>query len=420
MAPPLRTAEHERIASAPAGRPGEWKAIGPYVSERAWGTVREDYSADGKAWEYFPLRARALARLPLERGRARRHLRSRPAHVLRARVLERPRSVPEGAHLRPDAGRRGITAKTRRSTGGTPTPRRPARGCSWRYHYPQAEFPYARLREENARRGRHDREFELADTGVFDGDRYWQINADYAKAAPRDLCVRIRIRNAGPEAAELHVLPTLWFRNRWAWDEGASAAGDPRRGGRSGRARSPRRSASAAGDSTRAATRPGRCPQLLFCENETNSVAALRRARADPVPQGRHQRSRGGRREDRESGAAGHEARVLVPDHCPPGATVELRLRLTPATRDCRSTSASGFDRTLADREREADEYYAALRPARRHRRRSGGDAPGVRRHGLEPAVLSLRRRALARRRSDAAGAAGGAQDRAQRRAGGT
>ncbi len=99
----------------------------------------------------------------------------------------------------------------------TPT----ASWLSWIYHYPQAEFPYARLREENARRTRQDREFELADTGIFDDGRWWRIAVDYAKAAPLDLCVRIRIRNAGPETATLDVLPTLWWRNRWTWDEGA-------------------------------------------------------------------------------------------------------------------------------------------------------------------------------------------------------
>jgi hypothetical protein len=100
----------------------------------------------------------------------------------------------------------------------TPT----ASWLSWRYHYPQCEFPYQRLCEENARRGRQDPEFELIDTGVFDSDRYWQIDVDYAKAAPQDICVRVQIRNAGSEAAELHVLPTaslgarrcfLWLRS---------------------------------------------------------------------------------------------------------------------------------------------------------------------------------------------------------------
>ncbi len=90
----------------------------------------------------------------------------------------------------------------------------------WRYYYPQAEFPYALLRQENARRSKDEPEFELVDTGIFEAYRYWQITADYAKAAPDDVCMRIELRNAGPDPAELHVLPTLWFRNRWSWDAG--------------------------------------------------------------------------------------------------------------------------------------------------------------------------------------------------------
>src|SRR5262249_44794720 len=89
----------------------------------------------------------------------------------------------------------------------------------WRYVYPQAAFPYEALLRENAARGRLDPEYELLDTGVFDTDRYWEIEATYAKAAPDDVCVVLHVRNAGPDAATLHVLPTLWFRNRWSWDE---------------------------------------------------------------------------------------------------------------------------------------------------------------------------------------------------------
>jgi hypothetical protein len=87
----------------------------------------------------------------------------------------------------------------------------------WRYHYPQRRFPYDDLVAENARRGAHDREYELVDTGVFAGDRYWAVTVDYAKAAPHDLVLRITVENRGPEPATLHVLPTLWYRNTWAW-----------------------------------------------------------------------------------------------------------------------------------------------------------------------------------------------------------
>src|SRR6266511_5446829 len=92
----------------------------------------------------------------------------------------------------------------------------------WRYVYPQGEFTYDRLVEENARRGRGDDEFDLLDSGLFDEDRYWDITAEYAKATPDDFCIRVQVRNAGPDEATLHVLPTIWFRNRWWWKEGVA------------------------------------------------------------------------------------------------------------------------------------------------------------------------------------------------------
>ena len=215
------SAEHARLAEGSAAAAGgDWKLVGPYVAERAWGTVREDYSADGDAWRYFPFdHARSRAYRWSEDGLA--GLCDRGQHLCFALAFWNGRdpmlkerifglSGPEGNH--------GEDAKEYWwYLDATPT----ASWLSWRYHYPQAEFPYARLREENARRTRDDPEFELLDTGIFDGDRYWQITADYAKAAPDDICIRIAARNMGPEPAELHLLPTLWFRNRWSWDDDA-------------------------------------------------------------------------------------------------------------------------------------------------------------------------------------------------------
>ena len=112
----------------------------------------------------------------------------------------------------------------------------------WRYWYPQREFPYADLTAENRRRSRLEPEYELLDTGIFDEDRYWDITADYAKAAPDDICIRLSVRNAGPEEATLHVLPTVWFRNTWSWgrdDRKPTLVGE----GRHDRRRAPRRSA---------------------------------------------------------------------------------------------------------------------------------------------------------------------------------
>jgi hypothetical protein len=360
MASPFRTAEHERLASAPAGQPGEWKAIGPYLSERAWGTVREDYSADGRAWQYFPYEhGRSRAYRWNEDGLAgicdlQQHLCFALAFwngrdpFLKERIFGL--AGPEGNH--------GEDAKEYWwYVDATPT----ASWLRWRYHYPQAEFPYARLREENARRGKHDREFELADTGVFDGGRYWQITADYAKAAPRDVCVRIRVRNAGPDAAALHVLPTLWFRNRWSWDEGA--------------ARPLIRAAEAPGSAIaeeeslgrwRLAAGPdpaGASPQLLFCENDTNAARLYGTPARTPYP-------KDGINDHVVAGARTvNPARNGTKMACwyrlavAPGATVELRLRLALDQSSGALDLGAGFDRTLADRAREADEYYATLGP---------------------------------------------------------
>src|SRR5262249_13691968 len=145
----------------------------------------------------------------------------------------------------------------------------------WRYMYPQAEFPYDALVEENARRGKHDPEFELVDTGVFDEGRYWEITADYAKAAHEDVLVRVSVRNMGPEPATIDVLPTLWFRNTWSWGydeprpeirlEGGALVADHAELGR--------RVLTAAGS-----------PEALFCENETNHERLFDGIPATPYP----------------------------------------------------------------------------------------------------------------------------------------
>ena len=200
------SAEHARLEDSSPDTPGNWKAIGPYVSERAWGTVREDYSADGQAWQYFPYEhARSRAYRWNEDGLA--GLCDRAQRLCFALAFWNGRdpflkerifglSGPEGNH--------GEDAKEYWwYIDATPT----SSWLRWRYHYPHAEFPYALLRQENARRNKDEPEFELVDTGVFEGDRYWQITADYAKASPDDVCMRISVRNVGPDPAELHVLP---------------------------------------------------------------------------------------------------------------------------------------------------------------------------------------------------------------------
>jgi hypothetical protein len=359
-----RTAEHARLAEATAGGPGEWKAIGPWLSERAWGSVREDYSADGNAWEYFPhdhARSRAyrwnedglagICDLNQRMCLALAFWNGRDA-ILKERVFGLGGS--EGNH--------GEDAKEYWwYVDATPT----ASWLRWRYHYPQAAFPCARLCEENARRGKGEREFELADTGIFDDGRYWQIDAHYAKAAPRDLCLRIRVHNAGPETAELHVLPTLWFRNRWSWK-----AGNPRPELRAASDGAPGVLTVLAEEALIGRWRliagpdpAGRLPEPLYCENDTNVERLSGIPPITPYP-------KDGINDHVVSGAPtvnpaqrGTKMACWYRLSVAPGDTVEIRLRLACEDAGAALDLGADFERTLAQRERESDEFYASLRP---------------------------------------------------------
>ncbi len=193
-----------------------WRMWGPYLSERAWGTVREDYSPGGTAWEYLSHdQARSRAYRWSEDGLG--GICDEHQFLCLAFAFWNGRDPILKERIFGLTGNEGNHGEDAKEywwyLDSTPT----HSWMRWRYVYPQDEFPYGRLVEENRRRGRGDPEFELIDTGIFDQDRYWDITADYAKASPEDLCVGLRIRNAGPEEATIHVLPTLWFRNTWAW-----------------------------------------------------------------------------------------------------------------------------------------------------------------------------------------------------------
>jgi hypothetical protein len=333
----------------PSGR-APWRRWGPYVSERAWGTVREDYSPGGTAWDSFPHdHARSRAYRWSEDGLAgicddRQNLclalafwNGRDA-ILKERIFGLTGS--EGNH--------GEDVKEYWFyLDSTPT----HSWMRWRYLYPQAEFPYARLVDENRRRGRLDPEYELADTGVFDDDRYWEITADYAKADPEDVLLRLTVRNAGPDAATIEVLPTLWFRNTWSWVEGAERPLIVADGGNL--------LAQHQDLGHRVLALSGE-PELLFCENESNAERLWNVPGSTSYP-------KDGINDHVVHGLAtvnpeprGTKAAARYRLAVAPGASVELRLRLSQGAPGDLHAS---FDDLMRRREEEADEFYAVLAP---------------------------------------------------------
>src|SRR5437763_12193848 len=224
--------ESTRLDETRAHR-AHWRRWGPYLADRQWGTVREDYSADGTAWEYFP---HDHARSRVYRwgedgilGISDNH--QRLCFALSLWNGHDPILKERYFGLTGAEGNHGEDVKEQYFyLDSTPT-HSYMRGL---YKYPQAAYPYAGLVEENRRRDRQQPELELLDTGVFDGERYFDVTVEYAKAAPDDVLIRITVDNRGPEAAALHVLPTLWFRNTWSWEAGAARPRLRAAGGRPG------------------------------------------------------------------------------------------------------------------------------------------------------------------------------------------
>ena len=209
------TAEHERLEQDRL-RTVYWKRWGPYLSERAWGTVREDYSANGTAWDYLPHdQARSKAYRWGEDGIA--GICDRHQYICFALALWNGRDPILKERLFGLTGEEGNHGEDVKEyyyyLDNTPT-----HGyMKYLYKYPQAAYPYDQLVVVNRQRGRSDPEYELIDTGVFDNDRYFDVFVEYAKASPEDILARITVINRAPEAAELDLLPTLWFRNTWSW-----------------------------------------------------------------------------------------------------------------------------------------------------------------------------------------------------------
>jgi hypothetical protein len=344
------THEHRRLEEDRTRR-RHWKRWGPYLSERAWGTVREDYSPYGTAWEYFSHdQARSRAYRWNEDGLlgiSDRHQRICFAVALwngRDPILkERPFG------LTGNEGNHGEDVKDYYFyLDSTPT----HSYMRALYKYPQAQFPYAALVEENRRRGRNAPEFELLDSGVFDDNRYFDVTVEYAKASCDDILIRVTAVNRGPEAATLHVLPTVWFRNTWSWESSAD-----------------RPSMHAADDTTIALREPkygerwlyvDGPSELLFCENETNTDR-LFGIPGSPWPKdGINDRIVAGRNTVNAK-RIGTKAAAHFHREVGPGESVVFRARLSDAAPP--TTPFADFDRIFARRLAEADEFYDTVIP---------------------------------------------------------
>ncbi len=398
-----------------------WYQWGPYVSERAWGSVREDYSADGDAWSSFPHdHARSRAYRWNEDGMAgisdvfgRLNLGLALWNGQDPILKERMFGLTNGE------GNHGEDVKEYWwYLDAVPS----SAWLRWRYHYPQAAYPYRRLIDENARRSKLEPEFELLDTGIFDDDRYWIVEVEYGKADPTDILARITVRNVGPGGGRAPRPADDLVPQRVVVGPGgrpAAALGVTRRvvaprqppGPR--RLRPPRRGG--AGRHAAAAA--------VLRERDQRGPH-LRAAADDAVPQGRHQRPRRGRRGDRQPRRNRLEGRRLVPGHR--RARRDRGAAPAPAAPAAERRPGRGGrpHRPPGPRVRRDDGAAARggrrlLRrpaPARGDRRRGDDHAPGVRRDAVEQAVLRVRRRPLARRRSRRRSAARRAADRSQRR----
>src|SRR5215472_10314085 len=335
-----------------------WKRWGPYVSERAWGTVREDYSPSGEAWEYFPHdHARSRAYRWNEDGLA--GICDRHQRLCFAVALWNGRDPILKERLFGLSGNEGNHGEDVKEyyfyLDSTPT------HCymKYLYKYPQSEYPYDRLVAENHRRGKDQPEFELIDTGVFDEDRYFDVFVEYAKAGIEDVCIRITVANRGPEAAELHLLPTLWFRNTWSWDESRnrpSLVFDPASGAIHALEYS-------IGSYWLYAEQGG---MPLFTENETNFERLFNTRNSSPfVKDAFHRYLIHGENDAVNPALQGTKAAICYKLAVSAGGEQTLNLRLKRSDAAIQPDAALGeeFGRIFAARKQEADEFYSTIIP---------------------------------------------------------
>jgi hypothetical protein len=358
---PAQGAERRRMEEDDR-RERNWTRWGPYLSARQWGTVREDYSPGGDSWGYFPHdHARSRAYRWGEDGLL--GITDRECRVCFAPALWNGKDPILKERLFGLTGPEGNHGEDVKELyyhlDATPT----SSYLKALYKYPQDDFPYDRLVEENRRRSRDQPEFEIEDTGIFDGGRYFDVLVEYAKADPEDVLVRITCANRGPAPATLHLLPTLWLRNTWAW-------------GRTGEGYWPKGRIARAGDGALEAEHPslGRVrlacqsgpdgpPRLVFTDNETNAERLFGARNPSPhVKDAFHRLVVHGEEGAVAPEGAGTKAAAWYRLTLPAGGEASVRLRLTAGVSPAADPFGPAFDETVALRIREADAFYAAAR----------------------------------------------------------
>jgi hypothetical protein len=339
-------------------RQKHWRRWGPYLSERAWGTVREDYSPGGTAWDYLPHdHARSRAYRWNEDGLA--GISDRHQRICFALALWNGRDPILKERLFGLTGGEGNHGEDVKEyyfyLDSTPT----HSYMKFLYKYPQTAFPYSALVDENRRRGKHEPEFELVDTGVFEGDRYFDVEVEYGKADTDDILIRLNITNRGPEAAHLAVLPTVWFRNTWSWSRNGVRPALRRVDG-------PQQAVEL--DEPKYGHRYLHCdgtPELLFTENETNTTRLFGYDAGTPYTKDAfHRFIVDGDRCAVNPAQTGTKASALYSVLLAPGETITLRLRLDDSAPDRRAAFGPAFDEIFEVRREEADEFYDSVLPA--------------------------------------------------------
>lgn len=363
----VNQAELERLTQS-REKIAPWKKWGPYLSERQWGTVREDYSSDGNAWDYLPhdqARSRAyhwgedgLAGFSDEKQRLcfSVALWNGADSILKERLFGLTNS--EGNH--------GEDVKEYYFyLDSSPT----HSYMKYLYKYPQRAYPYTDLVQTNKRRSRHEMEYELLDTGVFDGDRYFDVFVEYAKNGPEDILIEINVWNRGPEAALLHLLPTLWFRNTWTWWPTKAKPGMTV-GNLDKRLTSIRASHSELGDCYLMADRD---VPLLFTENETNTQRLWNKHNSTIfVKDGINDFVVQGRKNAVNPALTGTKCSMHYQLRIEPGKSQNVRMRLSADKDFAGSAKPSDHDRffhtefpqIMALRKKECDEFYESITPA--------------------------------------------------------